>query len=80
MPDLSRNMLGLIQRLVIGPELLCLMLATAPAFAQIISVSPGTRPPLPRSIGQGDTPVFFERLANPQPGDDGFLIRIRYDD
>lgn len=72
-------MLGLIQRLVIG-ALAVLMLATAPAFAQITSVSPENKAAIAAiEKAKATLPVFFERLANPQPGDDGFLIKIRYD-
>lgn len=28
---------------------------------------------------QSKLPVFFERLANPQPGDYGFSVKLRYD-
>ena len=55
-------------------------LAALPAFAQLTEVSPQNEA-INAAIEKAKStlPVFFARLANPQPGDSGFLVKIRYD-
>lgn len=63
----------------VGSALAPLVLAP-PASAQITDVSPQNEA-VNAAIAQAKAtlPQFFARLANPQPGDSGLLIKIRFD-
>lgn len=56
-----------------------LMLAPFPGAAQITSV-PTADQAINAAIAKAKAtlPRFFERLAKPQPGDEGFAVKIRY--
>lgn len=72
-------MLGSITRLIFTAVALAL-LAMLPAVAQITDVSPENKA-VNAAIekAKATLPVFFERLANRQPGEENFLIKIRYE-
>ena len=72
-------MSGSIRHLATG-ALALNMLAALPVSAQITSVSPENKAVNAAIVkAQATLPVFFERLASPKPGDDNFLVKIRYE-
>jgi uncharacterized protein YegJ (DUF2314 family) len=61
----------------LATAVLCL---TATAQAQITEVSPQNKAVNEAiEVAKSQLPVFFQRLANPRPGDSGFLVKIRYE-
>ena len=58
---------------------LAIMMAVAPAAAQIISV-PNDDPAMEAAItkAQANLPAFWDTLAKPQAGDDRFAVKIKY--
>jgi uncharacterized protein YegJ (DUF2314 family) len=58
---------------------LFLMCAVAPASAQVVDV-PTRNKSMAAAIDKAKAtlPVFFARLAKPEPGDEAFAVKIRY--
>jgi uncharacterized protein YegJ (DUF2314 family) len=78
--DAVENMAALIRQLALG-TFVSLAAMTMPALAQNITNVASQNAAVNAAIAkaQRTLPVFFARNANPQSGDSGFAVKIRYD-
>jgi uncharacterized protein YegJ (DUF2314 family) len=74
------GMAGLVRHLALG-ALVLLAAMNVPASAQIVTNVASENQAVNAAIAkaQRTLPVFFARNANPQPGDSGFAVKIKYD-